>query len=38
MFGEAEYDSTRQYCSVPIEEQLDILSRAVNAGKVNVVG
>uniref|UniRef100_A0A7C8ZDC8 NADP-dependent oxidoreductase domain-containing protein n=2 Tax=Opuntia streptacantha TaxID=393608 RepID=A0A7C8ZDC8_OPUST len=38
MFGEAEYDSTRQYCSVPIEEQLDILSRAVNAGKIRYIG
>ncbi|KAJ6687349.1 PROTEIN TAS [Salix koriyanagi] len=35
MFGETEYDPTRQFCSVGIEEQLDALSRAVAAGKVN---
>lgn len=35
MFGETEYDPTRQFCSVGIEEQLDALGRAVAAGKVN---
>lgn len=34
MFGETEYDPSRQYSSVPIEEQLDALGRAVDAGKV----
>ncbi|KAJ8453224.1 hypothetical protein Cgig2_008108 [Carnegiea gigantea] len=38
MFGETEYDPTRQYCSVPIEEQLDILSRAIDAGKIRYIG
>lgn len=32
MFGETEYDPTRQFCSVGIEEQLDALGRAVAAG------
>lgn len=35
MFGETEYDPTRQFCSVGIEEQLDTLGRAVEAGKVS---
>lgn len=34
MFGETEYDPTRQFDSVGIEEQLDSLGRAVDAGKV----
>lgn len=34
MFGETEYDPTRQLSSVCIEEQLDALGRAVDAGKV----
>lgn len=38
MFGETEYDPTRQYCSVPIEEQLDALGRAVDAGKIRYIG
>ncbi|KAK7837587.1 hypothetical protein CFP56_021089 [Quercus suber] len=33
MFGETEYDPTRQFSSVDIEEQLDALSRAIDAGK-----
>nr|XP_028945063.1 uncharacterized protein LOC103449097 isoform X2 [Malus domestica] len=33
MFGETEYDPTRQFCSIPIEEQLDALGRAVDSGK-----
>lgn len=35
MFGETEYDPTRQFDSVGIEEQLDSLGRAVEAGKVS---
>jgi len=34
MFGETEYDPSRQYASVAIEEQLDALGRAINNGKV----
>ncbi|CAN6558587.1 unnamed protein product [Malus baccata var. baccata] len=34
MFGETEYDPTRQFCSIPIGEQLDALGRAVDSGKV----
>ncbi|KAK0582956.1 hypothetical protein LWI29_031502 [Acer saccharum] len=34
MFGETEYDPIRQYKSVSIEEQLDALGKAVDAGKV----
>ncbi|XP_042491391.1 protein tas-like isoform X6 [Macadamia integrifolia] len=33
MFGETDYDPTRQFSSVPIEEQLDTLGKAVDAGK-----
>lgn len=40
MFGETEYHPTHQFCSVGIDEQLDALGRAVDAGKVsdNIVG
>ncbi|KAL3570798.1 hypothetical protein D5086_028047 [Populus alba] len=38
MFGETEYDPTRQFCSVGIEEQLDALGRAVAAGKIRYIG
>eukprot|EP01018_Ginkgo_biloba_P027443 Gb_40067 [translate_table: standard] len=38
MFGETEYDPTRQYAAVPIEEQLEALGTAVNAGKIRYVG
>ncbi|KAM5563865.1 hypothetical protein ABKV19_018473 [Rosa sericea] len=38
MFGETEYDPTRQFVSIPIEEQLDALGRAVDSGKVRYVG
>ncbi|GAV79054.1 Aldo_ket_red domain-containing protein [Cephalotus follicularis] len=38
MFGETEYDPTRQFCSVCIEEQLDALSRVVDAGKIRYIG
>lgn len=37
MFGETDYDPTRQFCSISIEEQVDALGRAVHAGKVSVV-
>ncbi|XP_008224225.2 PREDICTED: protein tas-like isoform X2 [Prunus mume] len=38
MFGEIEYDPTRQFCSIPIDEQLDALGRAVYSGKSKYVG
>ncbi|KAM0998342.1 hypothetical protein PS2_008089 [Malus domestica] len=38
MFGETEYDPTRQFSSIPIEEQLDALGRAVDSGKIRYVG
>ncbi|CAL8073753.1 unnamed protein product [Prunus armeniaca] len=38
MFGEIEYDPTRQFCSIPIDEQLDALGRAVYSGKIKYVG
>ncbi|XP_016650752.1 PREDICTED: protein tas-like isoform X2 [Prunus mume] len=38
MFGEIEYDPTRQFCSIPIDEQLDALGRAVDSGKIRYVG
>ena len=34
MFGETEYDSSRQYASVPMEEQLEALGKGIDAGKV----
>lgn len=34
MFGETEYDPTRKFCSISIEEQLDALGRALVKGKV----
>lgn len=34
MFGETEYDPSRQYTSVLIEEQLEALGRAIDNGKV----
>jgi hypothetical protein len=34
MFGETEYDPSFQYTSVPMEEQLEALGRAIDAGKV----
>lgn len=34
MFGETEYDPIQQFSAVGIEEQLDALGRAVDAGKV----
>ncbi|KAK4841810.1 hypothetical protein QYF36_010860 [Acer negundo] len=38
MFGETEYDPIRQYKSVSIEEQLDALGKAVDAGKIRYIG
>ncbi|XP_078441022.1 uncharacterized protein LOC144711001 [Wolffia australiana] len=38
MFGEIEYDPDRQFSSVPIEEQLEALGSAVDAGKVRYIG
>lgn len=38
MFGEIEYDPTRQYSSIPMEEQLYALTKAVESGKVEIVG
>ncbi|KAF5180746.1 Voltage-gated potassium channel subunit beta-1 [Thalictrum thalictroides] len=38
MFGETEYDPTRQLCSVPIEEQVIALQRAVSVGKIRYIG
>ncbi|KAH9306632.1 hypothetical protein KI387_011036, partial [Taxus chinensis] len=38
MFGETDYDPTQQYAAVPIEEQLEALGRAVNAGKIRYIG
>lgn len=35
MFGETEYDPNCQYTSVPMEEQLEALGRAIDAGKVH---
>ena len=36
MFGETEYEPSRQFCSIGIEEQLGALGRAVAQGKVNL--
>ncbi|KAK4747259.1 hypothetical protein SAY87_026296 [Trapa incisa] len=38
MFGEFDYDPSRQFNSVSVEEQLDALGRAVAAGKIRYVG
>ncbi|KAL7172262.1 hypothetical protein ACSBR2_031870 [Camellia fascicularis] len=38
MFGETEYDPILQFHSIDIEEQLDALGRAVDAGKIRYVG
>ncbi|KAG2498164.1 hypothetical protein HYH03_003921 [Edaphochlamys debaryana] len=39
MFGDADYDPSYAYdCTVPLEEQLEALGRAVEAGKVRYVG
>lgn len=34
MFGEIEYDTSKQYTSVPMEEQLNALQKAIDNGKV----
>ncbi|XP_021812712.1 aldo-keto reductase-like isoform X3 [Prunus avium] len=38
MFGEIEYDPIRKFSSIPIDEQLDALGRAVDSGKIRYVG
>ncbi|KZV54337.1 aldo-keto reductase-like [Dorcoceras hygrometricum] len=38
MFGEIEYDPTRSFSSVNIEEQLTALQKAFDAGKIRYVG
>ncbi|XP_043718580.1 protein tas-like isoform X2 [Telopea speciosissima] len=38
MFGETDYDLTRQFSSVSIDEQLDTLGKAVDAGKIRYIG
>ncbi|KAJ4805222.1 NAD(P)-linked oxidoreductase superfamily protein [Rhynchospora pubera] len=38
MFGETEYDPTKQYSSVPMEEQLDALQKAIENGKIRYIG
>ncbi|BBG92391.1 Histone superfamily protein [Prunus dulcis] len=38
MFGEIEYDPTRQFCSIATDEQLDALGRAVDSGQIKYVG
>lgn len=35
MFGETDYDPSRQYVSIPMEEQLEALGKGVEAGKVH---
>ncbi|XP_040259318.2 uncharacterized protein [Aegilops tauschii subsp. strangulata] len=34
MFGETDYDPSRQYASIPMEEQLEALGKGVESGKV----
>ncbi|KAG8090481.1 hypothetical protein GUJ93_ZPchr0011g28735 [Zizania palustris] len=38
MFGETEYDPSHHYVSVPMEEQLMALGRAIDAGKIRYIG
>ncbi|GFZ04658.1 hypothetical protein Acr_17g0002300 [Actinidia rufa] len=38
MFGDTEYDPIRQIHSIDIEEQLDVLGRAVDDGKIRYIG
>ncbi|GJN25744.1 hypothetical protein PR202_gb13611 [Eleusine coracana subsp. coracana] len=38
MFGETEYDPSYQYASVSMEEQLEALGRAIDAGKIRYIG
>lgn len=35
MFGETDYDPSRQYSSIPMEEQLEALGKSIEAGKVH---
>ncbi|XP_047084525.1 protein tas-like [Lolium rigidum] len=38
MFGETDYDLSRQYASVPMEEQLEALGKGIDAGKIKYIG
>ena len=38
MFGQTAYRPQQSYAAVPLEEQLEALGRAVEAGKVRQVG
>ncbi|KAJ3676837.1 hypothetical protein LUZ60_002561 [Juncus effusus] len=38
MFGETEYDPNKQYTSISMEEQLEALQKALNAGKIRYIG
>lgn len=38
MFGETEFRPQQAYASAPLDEQLEALGRAVEAGKVRHVG
>ena len=38
MFGEVDFKPANAYSSVPIEEQMEALTKAVNAGKVRQIG
>ncbi|KAJ0111141.1 hypothetical protein Patl1_01125 [Pistacia atlantica] len=38
MFGETQYDPTKQYTSIGVEEQLVALAKAVDAGKIRYIG
>ncbi|KAI4319441.1 hypothetical protein MLD38_033038 [Melastoma candidum] len=38
MFGELEYDTSRQFTAVSVEEQLGALGKAVTSGKIRYVG
>ncbi|KAI5004814.1 hypothetical protein ZWY2020_032057 [Hordeum vulgare] len=38
MFGETDYDPSRQYSSIPMEEQLEALGKSIEAGKIRYIG
>ena len=38
MFGEVDFQPAMSYSSVPFEEQMEVLSAAVRAGKVRQIG
>ncbi|KAM3197460.1 hypothetical protein ACQJBY_072869 [Aegilops geniculata] len=38
MFGETDYDPSRQYASIPMEEQLEALGKSIEAGKIRYIG